>query len=119
MANKPIAAETLIELAAATLRANIVPALPADKRYTAAMIASALEIARREILNSGETVEWGLLDSVYEDGEGSLQRLAADIRAGKVSDKTHPGLGARLRALVIAELEIRNPRFLESRGIKV
>src|SRR5262245_41773486 len=119
MANKPIAAETLIELAAATLRADLVPALPADKRYTAAMIASALEIARREILNSGETAQWDLLDSVYQDGEGSLQRLAADIRAGKVSDKTHPGLPAKLRALVIAELEIRNPRFLESRGIKV
>jgi hypothetical protein len=45
-----------------------------------------------------------------------LQRLAADIRSGKVSAKTHPDLPDKLRALVVADLKVRNPRFLKSRG---
>jgi hypothetical protein len=113
---KRIAADTLIELAIDTLRRELQPSVPADKRYTAAMVANALEIARREILTDAESAQWDLLDAIYDDGEGTLQQLAADIRSGKVSTDTHPDLPAKLRALVVAELTVRNPRFLKSRG---
>jgi hypothetical protein len=36
-----------------------------------------------------------------------------------VSEATHPDLGAKLRAIVVAELKVRNPRFLRSRGLKI
>lgn len=114
MARKQISAETLIELAARALREELAPSLPPDKRYVAAMAASALDIARREILTDGESAQWALLDKLYDDGEGSPRQLAADIRSGKLSDKTHPDLAASLRKLLVAELEIRNPRFLKT-----
>ena len=115
MALKRISAETLIELAVATLRTELQPGLPAEQRYTAAMIANALEIARREILAEGETARWDLLDELYPDGDGDMKRLALDIRTGKISAATRPDLHERLRAILIEELRIRNPRFLKSR----
>lgn len=115
MAVKRIAAENLIELAISALREELQPHLPAAQRYTAAMIANALEIARRELLADGGSEQWRLLDAIYAEGESDLGRLASDIRAGKVSTATHPDLAARLRALLLEELRIRNPRFLKSR----
>ena len=112
---KRISAETLIELAIATMRREIAPHLPADKRYAAAMVANALEIARREYKTEAETPLWPLLDALYDDGEGSPTRLAQEIRSGSVSETTDPGLGEKLLAIVGNELEIRNPRFLQSR----
>ena len=46
---KRLNAETLIALATETLKAEIVPGLAPEQRYAAAMIANALDIARREI----------------------------------------------------------------------
>lgn len=117
MAVKRLSAETLIAVALESLKAEIATALPPDKRYTLAMVQSALEIARRELLVDGESAEWKLLDEIYDDGEGSPGKLAADIRRGAVSETTHKGLPAKLRALLIDELKIKNPRFLASRGI--
>ena len=115
MAVKRIAAETLIELAVETLRRQIQPVLPSEHRYTAAMIANALDIAGREILMDGETARWNLLDEVYPEGDGDMKKLALDIRSGKVNAKTVPDLHKKLRAIVVEELTIRNPRFLKSR----
>lgn len=115
MADKRISAESLIDLAVATLRDEIAPHLPPDKRYTAAMAANALEIARREIVADGEGEQWKLLDQLYDDGEGSLKQLALDIRNGRISDRSHPDIAERLTRLLVAELQIRNPRFLKSR----
>ena len=114
---KRISAESLIELAAETLRSEIAPTLPAEKRYLAAMIGNALEIARREIITDGETAAWTLLDTLYPDGDGTAARLAADIRHGKFSDRTHADLRKNLRAILVSELKIRNPKFLSTRGI--
>jgi Domain of unknown function (DUF6285) len=116
---KRLNAETLIALAAETLKSELVPDLPPEKRYAAAMIANALDIARREITTADEAPLWAILDQVYDDGDGTPQQLSADIRAGTVSETTHPGLGAKLRAVVVAELKVRNPRFLRSRGLKI
>lgn len=113
MKAKRIAAETLIEIAAKTVRDELAPSLPPDKRYIAAMVAKALDIARREILTDGDGAPWALLDRLYDDGEGSMQQLARDIRAGKFSDRSHPTLAADLRKLIVAELAVRNPQFLK------
>lgn len=115
MAVKRISAESLIELAVGTLRGELQPNLPPEQRYTAAMIANALEIARREILTDGETARWELLDELYPEGDGNMERLAADIRSGTVNAARTPDLHQRLRAILIEELRIRNPRFLKSR----
>lgn len=115
MAVKRIAAETLIELAVETLRSELQPVLPSEHRYTAAMIANALEIARREILMEGETARWELLDEVYPQGDGDMKQLALDIRSGKVDGTKVPDLRKKLRAILIEELTIRNPRFLKTR----
>ena len=112
---KRVAAETLIELAAATVRDELAPQLGPDGRYAAAMVVSALEIARREILADGDAALWKLLDSLYEEGEGTARQLALDIRTGTVSEAKRPGLGRELLAVLEAELAIRNPRFLASR----
>lgn len=116
MAVKRIGADTLLELALTTLREDLSPSLPPDKRYAAAMVANAIEIARREIGTDIEAPLWGLLDNIYEDGEGSAKRLAADIRTGTVSESKDLGLGKRLLAVLEAELAITNPRFMKRGG---
>lgn len=118
MIAKGKAPEDLLDLAIETLKAEIGPTLAADKRYAMAMVTNALEIARRDVLVADEAAELQLLDAVYEDGDGTLRQLAADIRSDAVNETTHAGLRRRLRAHLIAELKVRNPRFLVSRGVK-
>ena len=117
MAVKKIGAAALLELSLATLRDELLPLLPPDKRYAAAMVVNAIEIAKREIAaTDGEQPIWALLDEVYDDGEGSPATLATDIRSGIVDETTRPGLGKRLLAVLEAELAVTNPRFVKSRG---
>lgn len=113
-----IAAETLVQVAVDTLRSEIVPTAAPDQRYTLAMIANALEIARRDILTDGDSALWDLLDTVYPDGDGTIEQLASDIRNEVVSDQAPPDLRPQLKAMLIGELRIKNPRFLRSRGIE-
>lgn len=110
--------EALLGLAVETLKAEIMPALPSDKRYAAAMLANALEIAMRAVAVEEDAPSLALLDHFYEDGDGTLAQLAGDIRSGTISEATHGDLRARLRQHVVTELKVRNPRFLVSRGIK-
>jgi Domain of unknown function (DUF6285) len=110
-----IAAENLIALAVRTLRAEIQPVVPSAKRYELAMTINALEIVRREMLGEPDAAAWQLLDTIYDDGEGTFEMLCADIRSGKVSDATHPELRGLLEQLLVSELEIRNPRALRER----
>jgi len=78
---------------------------------------NALEVARRGLADEAEAAAWTLLDSLYDEGEGSLRQLALDIRAGTLAEGKQAGLAAALRTLLIAELRVANPRFLASRGI--
>ena len=118
MSEKRIDAAALIGLSIDTLRAELQEALPPEKRYAAAMIANALEIARREFADEArEAATWALLDKAYEEGEGSLAALARDIRSGEIDDDAVAGLRGLLRNLLIAELKVANPRFLASRGV--
>lgn len=111
-------ASALIDLAIATLKTEINPALPAEKRYAAAMVANALEIARREIDTAEDAAELTLLDAFYEDGDGTLGQLAKDLRTGEFGEKTHPDIAQRLSSHLTAELKVRNPRYLKARGGK-
>lgn len=106
----------LLALAIETLRNELMPALPAEKRYAAAMVANALEIAARDIAVQEEAAELALLDAVYEDGDGTMAQLAADIRRGTVDEKAQKDLRQRLAAHLAAELRVRNPRHLASRS---
>lgn len=114
-----INAQTLIELSIETLRGDIQKrsSLGATERYALAMVLRALSTARAEIINEPEAAHWQLLDHVYDDGEGSMQQLARDIRTKTISDATHPDLRKRLETLLVSELEVRNPTALKSRVV--
>lgn len=118
MPHAKLGAEALLDLVTESLKTEIGAAVPADKRYLVAMLANAVDIARRELQGEAEAAEFALLDYIYDDGDGTLVRLAADIRKGAVDDEKFPELRQRLREQVIAELSVRNPRFLKSTGIK-
>jgi hypothetical protein len=113
-----INAPSLIELSIETLRNEIQSqkSLGPSQRYALAMVINALSTARAEIISEPEAAQWSLLDHIYDDGEGSMQQLAADIRSKTVSDATHPDLRKRLEALLVAELEVRNPAALKQRA---
>jgi hypothetical protein len=117
--HKTLGAEALLDLVAEAFKAEIAPSLPPEKRYLAAMIANALDISRREMEQEEEALAFQLLDHFYEDGDGTLAQLARDIRSRKVSEATYPDLRARLKAHLVNELKVRNPRFLASRSVKV
>lgn len=117
MTTRRVDPDALLALAVETLRANVFPALPPEQRYAGAMIANALEIARRGLPGEAEAAEWVLLDDLYDEGEGSLAQLARDIRAGSLPQGKVAGLAQELRTMLIAELRVANPKFLVSRGI--
>ena len=112
--SRRISSESLIELAIATLRSEVAPHLQPEQRYQVAMVARALEIARREVLTDGDQARFDVLDRIYDDGEGSLEMLARDIRAGRVTTSTHADLEDLLRRLLVEELQIRNPKAVAS-----
>jgi hypothetical protein len=116
MAVKRLSAETLIEVAIATLQSDVTPKLAGEQRYTMAMVVNALEIARRELVTDDDSRTWKMLDEIYDDGEGSTDTFAKDIRRGAVSTASRKDLHASLREMLVAELKIKNPRFLTSRG---
>lgn len=117
-AYRKLGAEALLDLVAEAFKTEIATALPPDKRYLAAMVGNAIEISRRELAVEEEALSFRLLDYVYDDGDGTLPQLARDIRSGAVNDATHPELRARLKAHVLEELKVRNPRFLVTRNVK-
>lgn len=115
MSHRRLGAEALLDLVQDVFKSEIAPALPADKRYLAAMIGNALEISRRELAVEEEALTFSLLDAFYEDGDGTMAELARDIRSRQINDETNPDLRARLKAHLVNELNVRNPRFLASR----
>jgi hypothetical protein len=114
--HRRLGAEALLDLVHEAFRTEVAAALPPEKRYLAAMMTNAIDIARRELAVEDEALAFELLDPFYDDGDGTLTQLARDIRSGEVSDKTHPDLRARLKAHLANELAVRNPRFLAARG---
>lgn len=117
MTDAKITPDALLSLAIEMLQADVLPALPPEQRYAGAMVVNAIAIARRGVPGDAEAAEWSLLDKLYDDGEGSARQLALDIRDGSLPESKSAGLAAALRALLIAELRVSNPKFLASRGI--
>lgn len=102
----------LVELALETYRAEILPELPADKRYVGAMIANALDIAARSLAAAAPQDD--PLADISGTAPADTSRLARLIREDRVpiDDAT---LRASLRAAVERELAVRNPKVLTPR----
>lgn len=103
-------AEALLAIAMETYAQEIAPELPSPKRYTGAMVANALGIARRRLghPDPGDALAESL-------GAESIEALAKALRSGKISSASHGELADYLLNYLEAELAITNPKFLEKR----
>ena len=96
----------LLRAARAEYEALILPALPAELRYTGAMLKRSLDILLAQATAQAAP------ESVFADaGFGSAKGVAAQLRSGAMRDS--PALRAALRAYVERKLEQTNPRFLK------
>ncbi len=103
-------AEALLAIAMETYAQEIASDLPSPKRYTEAMVANALGIARRR-LNHPDPGD-ALVESL---GAENLIALAGALRSGKISSASHGELADELLKYLESELAITNPKFLERR----
>lgn len=103
-------ARALLDIALKTYREEVQPALPAGQRYSGAMIANALGVAERQLVNADPSTT--LAEAL---GQETPEALATAIRSGAVSDDSHQDLAQTLLTHVRAELTISNPRFLARR----
>lgn len=117
----------LLAVARNALTEDIVPHVPAERRYTALMLANALGIATRE-LEAGDAPRSDALqrlgplyetDARGEPDEGRLaqleRRLAREIRAGSHdAGPTREAVAAYLEARTRAQVAISNPRYLQA-----
>lgn len=90
-------ARNLLETARAVLLESLLPALPAEKRLEARMVASAMAIAARAAGTPDHTPD---------------AALAAAIRAGALDHD--PALPGRLREVARARLVVSNPRLISA-----
>ena len=99
--HEPPHAAALLAIAADTLHALILPALPPDRRGAALMVLRAMAIAAREIR----------ADPVAGLPDG----LAAEIRAGRHDPGTADwqDVAARLADLAAARCAVSNPKALQ------
>lgn len=104
----------LLRTALAAYRDELLPRLPSDRRYVGAMVANAMDIARRRVAH--DDPDKALLTYIYGDRPADLAKLARDIRAGQVNETSHGALAGALLHYLQAELAITNPRFLERSG---
>ena len=117
MTSRRVDPDALLDLAIETLRADVLPALQPEQRYAGAMIANALEIARRGLPGEAEAAEWALLDDLYDDGEGSLNDSRATFAPEACRRAGRRRAGECARTLLMAELRVTDPKCLASRGI--
>jgi len=124
MRDEPDAA-VLLAIAQETFQREIVPHLPPESRYTAAMIANAMAIAGREAADNGADAaqELALFEALYGndstpavsgDAKERLsaynRRIVSDIRAGRFDV-----IGSKLVQAVVSHqinsrLRLSNPR---------
>ncbi len=124
MRDRPDAVD-LLAIARRRLLEEVLPALPADQRYNALMVAAAMGIAGREAENgdAGMIAEREALVELLApqgDGEPSLddlnRRFAEDLRAGEF-DNPGPRRDAATRLLsetTLARLGECNPNYLKN-----
>ena len=114
MARPNHTSRALLDIAFETYRDEILGELAGSKRYTGAMVANAMQIARRALV-AGDPADT-LLARLFPDGSMDLRALADGIRKGQFTEDTSPGLLDVLLDYVTEQLEITNPRFLERRS---
>lgn len=112
-------ARELLEIARQTLLQELLPALPADKRYLTLMVANAMAIAAREHQagSHADAAEGEQLRALLDDPQPSPQSvpeaLAAAIRAGRYdAPEARARLLETLHATTLARLAISNPKAL-------
>lgn len=112
-------ARDLLEIARATILAEIAPGLPEAQRYAALMAANALAIAGRDLAapddGPAELARVAALLPGEETGDlrEANARLAKAIREGRFdSGESRARLLAHLRECVRARLAVSNPRAL-------
>lgn len=107
----------LVEAARAHVAAAILPHVPAERRYDAAMIQNALAVALRQLADQGATARaeraaiaaW--LDAAgIAPGDDPGRTLATALRSGRLDDADVTGLWRLLASSVAARLRIANPK---------
>ncbi|RTZ44627.1 hypothetical protein EKL30_08680 [Candidimonas sp. SYP-B2681] len=113
----------LLETARRALLDTILPGLPAEKTYTALMIANAMGIASRELQalpkpplhNESIAALLGMAGVALDDNEPvSESFLATIIRQQAIPQEHERALRALLLALTHDKLRISNPKYLSS-----
>lgn len=111
----------LLEAAEATWRAEIQPHLGAEQRYPAAMVANALRICTRALVegDAAARTERDALSALYPDGptadlDALERRLAAELRAGGIPPARERRIRQALLARTRARLTLTNPDYLET-----
>ena len=132
MRNRPVARD-LLEIAERVFRDDLLPALPAEKRYPALMVANAIANARREIA-AGEVplaAELVRLQALYPDAPATdealviqLERLnrhlAVDIRKGNafIDRARREQIRTHLVQTAIERVREANPKYLKNEGLE-
>lgn len=129
MRDCPTGAE-LLDTARQVLRDELMPALPADKRMAALMVANALSIAARQ-LNNGDAAEHAELAALEhllsepfaataDDARSrraalvaANRKLARWIRDGRADNgPLHDGVRAHLAEVIRHKVAESNPKYL-------
>ena len=108
MTDDCIRGERLLETARELLFDELLPALPANARHAALMVANAMAIAARTMnrLDAGAT---------SEERAAAARRLCASIRQGDVDQGAEAAaVHARLLADTRARVEVSNPKYLRT-----
>lgn len=126
--------DELLETARKLLREDLIPALPADKRHAALMIANALSIAARQLRNgdAGERGELAALERLLsepfavstDDAEalrGALvtanRKLSHWIRSGRADEGAlRDRVRAHLAGVIRRKVAESNPKYLGATG---
>jgi hypothetical protein len=116
----------LLAAARAVLLDDLMPLLPAERRFDALLIANCLAVAEREAANTGWLeASTGELAALYgleclssARAAELWRRFAGDLRAGAFEDAEREGRRARatLWRLTTAKLRLANPKFLSANG---
>jgi hypothetical protein len=117
MINDEPDARGLVAIALQTFRDSILPAVPAEQRFEALMIANALSIAERELAAAPEPPLAAAVGGLIAESGGSLEtvapRLCEAIDAGAFdTPERQTELRGVLWELTRARLAVSNPRLL-------
>lgn len=99
----------LIATARAALKDEVLPHLPADRRYPALMVLNALGIAGRQLAGGGNRRDAARRRLAELAGDGGVADLGAAIRRGEFAGDRRE-LHAALSEMAEAETAESNPR---------